>query len=135
MATRAKFAQVPPDIQMFIAQTVVASVETSMADRSTFAQLDAWIDAVFSYGESRRIPVVVVRSGANLVAIANLGPDFDVTLPYSRPLVEGRGRTAWRESAVAYGERIARTFERAVIEARKSRMADFIGRPPAAGRA
>ena len=64
-----------------------------MSDRAAFAHLDAWLDAVFSYGESRRIPVVIVRVGANLVAIANLGPDFDVTLPYSQPLVEGRGRT------------------------------------------
>ena len=106
-----------------------------MADRGPFAMLDAWIDAVFSYGESRRIPVVIARSGANLVAIANLAPDFDVTLPYSRPLVEGRGRTLRRESAADYGERIGRTFERTVIEARKSRMADFIGRRPVAGRA
>ena len=106
-----------------------------MSERRSFAHLDAWLDAVFSYGEGRRIPVVIVRSGANLVAIANLGPDFDVTLPYSRPLVEGRGRTERRESATEYGERIARTFERAVIEARKSRMADFTGRPLAAGRA
>lgn len=106
-----------------------------MADRGAFALLDAWVDAVFSYGESRRIPVVVARCGANLVAVASLGPDFDVTLPYSRPLVEGRGRSERRESAAAYAERIAKTFERAVIEARKARIADFTGRPVAAGRA
>jgi hypothetical protein len=106
-----------------------------MAEQRTFSHLDAWLDAVFGYGESRRIPVVIVRSGANLMAIANLGPDFDVTLPYSQPLVEGRGRTERRESAAEYGERIAKTFERAVIEARKSRMADFTRRPMAAGRA
>lgn len=106
-----------------------------MADRATFPLLDAWIDAVFSYGEGRRIPVVVVRSGADLVAIANLGPDFDVTLAYSQPLVAGRGRTLRRESASEFGERIGKTFERAVIDARKSRMTDFTRRPPAAGRA
>ena len=106
-----------------------------MSDANYFARLETWLDAVFSYGESRRIPVVIVRVGASLVAVANLGPDFDVTMPYSRPLVEGRGRTLRRESAMEYGERIARTFERAVIEARKSRMADFTRRPPAAGRA
>jgi hypothetical protein len=51
-----------------------------MADRGYFAQLDTWIDAVFSYGESRRIPVVVARDGADIVAIASLGQDFDATL-------------------------------------------------------
>ncbi|MBX9824933.1 MAG: hypothetical protein K2Y27_08040 [Xanthobacteraceae bacterium] len=106
-----------------------------MADRVTFPLLEAWVDAVFGYGESRRIPVVVVRLGANLVAIANLGPDFDVTLPYSQPLVAGRGRTLRRESATEFGERIGKTFERAVIEARKSRMAEFTGRRMVAGRA
>jgi hypothetical protein len=106
-----------------------------MSDASHFAQLETWLDAVFSYGESRRIPVVIIRSGADLVAIANLGPDFDVTLHYSPPLVGGRGRSLRRESAAEYGERIGKTFERAVIEARKSRMADFTGRPPAAARA
>jgi hypothetical protein len=106
-----------------------------MSDANYFARLETWLDAVFSYGESRRIPVVIARSGANLIAIANLGPDFDVTLPYSRPLLKGRGRTLWRESAAEYGDRIGKTFERAVIEARKSRMADFTKRPPAAARA
>jgi hypothetical protein len=106
-----------------------------MADRGYFAQLDTWIDAVFSYGESRRIPVVVARDGADIVAIASLGQDFDATLTYSRPIVEGRGRTLYRESPAAYAERIRETFERAVIEARKSRMARFTRRVPAAARA
>jgi hypothetical protein len=106
-----------------------------MSERRSFAHLDAWLDAVFGYGESRRIPVVIVRVGASLVAIANLGPDFDVTMPYSQPLVQGRGRKLRCESAMEYGERIAKTFERAVIEARKSRMTDFTRRPLAAGRA
>jgi hypothetical protein len=106
-----------------------------MADTTYSTLLDRWIDAVFGYGESRQIPVVIARCGANLVAIANLGPDFDVTLPYSQPLVEGRGHKLRREGADAYAERIARSFEHAVIEARKSRMADFTGRRPAAGRA
>ena len=106
-----------------------------MADDTYFGRLETWIDAVFRYGESRRIPVVVARAGANLIAIANLGPDFDVTLPYSQPLVTGRGRTLRRESAAEYGERIGKTFERAVIDARKSRMADFTRRPMAAARA
>ena len=106
-----------------------------MTDRTAFPQLHTWIDAVFSYGESRRIPVVVARDGADIVAIASLGPDFDVTLMYSPPIVEGRGRTLYRESAMAYGNRIARTFERTVIEARKSRMARFTRREPAAARA
>jgi hypothetical protein len=90
---------------------------------------------VFSYGESRRIPVVVARDGADIVAIASLGQDFDATLTYSRPIVEGRGRTLYRESPAAYAERIRETFERAVIEARKSRMARFTRRVPAAARA
>ena len=106
-----------------------------MVDRTALPRLETWIDAVFGYGESRRIPVVVARDGADIVAIAHLGPDFDVTLFYSPPLVEGRGRTLYRESAPAYGERIGKTFERAVIEARKSRMAQFTRREPAAARA
>jgi hypothetical protein len=149
MATGAICAQASPDnpICFACAQRLVTNpelsisadrlraAEASMADAAYSTMVDTWLDAVFSYGESRRIPVVVARSGANLVAIANLGPGFDVTLFYSRPLVEGRGRTFRRESATEYGERIAKTFERTVIEARKSRMADFTKRPMAAGRA
>ena len=81
-----------------------------MADRGYFAQLDTWIDAVFSYGESRRIPVVVARDGADIVAIASLGQDFDATLTYSRPIVEGRGRTLYRESPAAYAEAHSRNL-------------------------
>jgi hypothetical protein len=139
MATGRSFARansVPsPAVPETFARNPAPAVETSMADRGYLPQLDTWIDAVFSYGESRRIPVVVARDGADIVAIASLGPDFDVTLFYSRPIVEGRGRTLYRESAPAYGERIRETFERAVIEARKSRMARFTRREPAAARA
>jgi hypothetical protein len=112
-------------------------MEPPMADRGTSALLDVWIDAVFFYGENRSIPVVVVRDGGDLVAIANLGPDFDVTLPYSRPFMEPArgGKAVRRESAAQYNERIFKTFERTVIEARKSKMAAFTGRAPAAARA
>ena len=108
-----------------------------MADPNYLSHLDTWLDAVFSYGESRRIPVVVVRHGTNLIAIANLGDGLDAELGYSQPLVEkGRGgKIIRRESRRDYGARISRNLERAVIAARRDKIAAFTGRPMAAGRA
>jgi hypothetical protein len=60
-----------------------------------------------------------------------------VLLPYSQPfLAPARGgKPARRESVAQYGERVSKTFERTVIEARKSKMAAFTRRAPAAARA
>jgi len=141
MATGPNSASAHPDIAIVLAIVLppfmARTLERTMADRGTFALLDVWIDAVFSYGETRRIPVAVVRDGADLIAIANLGPDFDVTLPYDRPIVEAPrgGKPVQRESVAQYAARTAKSFERAVIEARKSKMAAFTGRQPAAARA
>jgi hypothetical protein len=100
LATWTTCVQRLSDIRIFFARIFLArglrlTVEAFMAEQRSFAHVDAWLDAVFSYGESRRIPVVIVRVGANLMAIANLGPNFDVTLAAAaRCAARPRRRTA-----------------------------------------